>query len=65
MEEEDGGTVEEEIVNLRRDMLLDVDTQDIADLITEPTNELTKDEMMALQQEQEEERSMEVTEEEG
>ena len=56
---EEDGVVKEEIVTLRRDMELEVDTEDIEDLIT---NELTTEELVALQQE---EMSTEATEEEG
>ena len=44
---------------------LEVDTEDIKDLIAEHTDELTTEELVALQQEQQEERLTEVTEEEG
>ena len=65
MEEEDGGPIEEEIVNLGRGMGLEVDTKDVNDLIAKHADELTTDELVALQQEKEEQRSTEVTDEEG
>ena len=64
MEEEDG-VVEEEIVTLGCDMGLEVDTEDVKDLISEHTDELTTEELVALQQEQQEEMLTEATEEEG
>ena len=63
--EEDDDVVEEDIVAIERDMGLEVDTEDIKDLIDEHADELTTEELVALQQEQQEERSMKVTEEEG
>ena len=59
--EEEDGVIEEEIVTLGRDMGLEVDTEDVEDLITEHTDELTTEELVVLQQE---EMSTEATEEE-
>ena len=42
-------------MNLGRDMGYEVDTEDVDDLITEHANELTTEELVALQQEQQEE----------
>ena len=62
--EEEDGIVEDEIVTLGRDMGLEVDEDDVADLIAEHADELTTEELVALEQEQREERSTEVVEEE-
>ena len=63
--EEEDSIVEEGIVTFGHDMELQVDTEDVDDLIAEHTDELMTDELVALQQEQEEEKLTEVTEEEG
>ena len=46
-------------------MGLEVDTEDVKDLIAEHSAELTTEELVALQQEQQEEMLTEATEEEG
>ena len=60
--EEKVGVDEEENVAIRRDMGLEVEIEDVEDLIVKHTDELTTEGLVALQQE---EWSMEVTEEEG
>ena len=56
--------IEEEIVNQGRNMGLVVNAKDINDILAEDIDELTTDKLVALQQEQEKERSTEVTEKE-
>ena len=63
-QEEEDTVVEEEIVNLGRDLGLEVDEDDVADLIAEHADELTTEELSALEEEQREERSTEAVEEE-
>ena len=48
MEEEDG-VIEEEIVAIGHDTGLEGDTQDVEDLIAEHVDELTTDELVALE----------------
>ena len=47
---------EEEIVAIGHDMGLEMDTEDVNDLIAEHADELTTEELVALQEEQQEER---------
>ena len=55
--EEEDGIIEEKFAMLGCDMGLEVVIKDINELIAELADELTTDELVALQKEQEEERS--------